>query len=161
MCKNSDPKFHSPQSPLISPNLHYRVASCTISYKIVSNSQHLLRLRSLRANLLSNGVLYPSDSNPSSITCLFSLWQDESSSSDDEDDGGWGAESVGSGSESSDEGEGKSASLALVFLKKWVSLSDLFILCLRLKESSLRILSKCNTRIHKLRALFSYVAIAQ
>ncbi|XP_062416261.1 eukaryotic translation initiation factor 3 subunit C isoform X1 [Pungitius pungitius] len=42
---------------------------------------------------------------------------DESSSSDDEDED-WGSDTVDSGSESSDEGEGKSASLALVFLKK-------------------------------------------
>lgn len=45
--------------------------------------------------------------------------QDESSSSgDDEDDEDWGSDTVDSGSESSDEGEGKSASLAMVFLKK-------------------------------------------
>ncbi|KAM9816978.1 eukaryotic translation initiation factor 3 subunit C [Neosynchiropus ocellatus] len=47
---------------------------------------------------------------------------DESSSGgdddDDDDDGDWGSDSVGSGSESSDEAEGKSASLAMVFLKK-------------------------------------------
>ncbi|XP_008312829.1 eukaryotic translation initiation factor 3 subunit C [Cynoglossus semilaevis] len=46
---------------------------------------------------------------------------DESSSSDDdddEDDEGWGSDTVSSQSESSDEGEGKSANLALVFLKK-------------------------------------------
>ncbi|XP_029933703.1 eukaryotic translation initiation factor 3 subunit C [Myripristis murdjan] len=44
---------------------------------------------------------------------------DESSSSDeDDDDGEWGSDTVGSGSESSDDGEGKSASLAVVFLKK-------------------------------------------
>lgn len=45
---------------------------------------------------------------------------DESSSSsdDDDDDEDWGSDSVDSGSESSDEGEGKSASLAVVFLKK-------------------------------------------
>lgn len=58
---------------------------------------------------------------------LFSLFffsrQDESSSSDDdddEDDEGWGSDTVSSQSESSDEGEGKSANLALVFLKKLV-----------------------------------------
>uniref|UniRef100_A0A3P8WQS7 Eukaryotic translation initiation factor 3 subunit C n=1 Tax=Cynoglossus semilaevis TaxID=244447 RepID=A0A3P8WQS7_CYNSE len=49
------------------------------------------------------------------------LKSDESSSSDDdddEDDEGWGSDTVSSQSESSDEGEGKSANLALVFLKK-------------------------------------------
>lgn len=57
------------------------------------------------------------------------LWQDESSSSDeDDDDGEWGSDTVGSGSESSDDGEGKSSSLAMVFLKKWVSLSTLSLL---------------------------------
>lgn len=58
-----------------------------------------------------------------------SLWQDESSSSDDdEDDEDWGSDTVDSGSESSDDGEGKSASLAMVFLKKWVSLSKFLFL---------------------------------
>uniref|UniRef100_A0A8C5E8G3 Eukaryotic translation initiation factor 3 subunit C n=1 Tax=Gouania willdenowi TaxID=441366 RepID=A0A8C5E8G3_GOUWI len=42
----------------------------------------------------------------------------ESSSSEDDDEGGWGSDPVGSGSESSDEDQGKSASLAVVFLKK-------------------------------------------
>eukprot|EP00064_Thunnus_orientalis_P015771 superscaffoldBa00002989_g15830 len=49
---------------------------------------------------------------------------DESSSSDDdEDDEDWGSDTVDSGSESSDEGEGKSASLAMVFLKKALKLN--------------------------------------
>ncbi|XP_057681475.1 eukaryotic translation initiation factor 3 subunit C isoform X2 [Corythoichthys intestinalis] len=44
---------------------------------------------------------------------------DESSSSDDDDDDeDWSSDTVDTGSESSDEGEGKSASLAMVFLKK-------------------------------------------
>uniref|UniRef100_A0A4W6G8V7 Eukaryotic translation initiation factor 3 subunit C n=1 Tax=Lates calcarifer TaxID=8187 RepID=A0A4W6G8V7_LATCA len=43
---------------------------------------------------------------------------DESTSSDEDDDEDWGSDTVDSGSESSDEGEGKSASLAVVFLKK-------------------------------------------
>ncbi|XP_077595240.1 eukaryotic translation initiation factor 3 subunit C [Stigmatopora nigra] len=43
---------------------------------------------------------------------------DESSSSDDDDDEDWSSDTVDTGSESSDEGEGKSASLAMVFLKK-------------------------------------------
>ncbi|XP_028331831.1 eukaryotic translation initiation factor 3 subunit C [Gouania willdenowi] len=43
---------------------------------------------------------------------------EESSSSEDDDEGGWGSDPVGSGSESSDEDQGKSASLAVVFLKK-------------------------------------------
>lgn len=54
---------------------------------------------------------------------FFFFRQDESSSSDDdddEDDEGWGSDTVSSQSESSDEGEGKSANLALVFLKKLV-----------------------------------------
>lgn len=53
-------------------------------------------------------------------------WQDESSSSDDDED--WGSDTVDSGSESSDEGDGKGASLAVVFLKKWVLFSAYFIL---------------------------------
>lgn len=52
---------------------------------------------------------------------FFPLWQDESSSSEeDDDDEDWGSDTVESGSESSDEGDEKSASLAKVFLKKWV-----------------------------------------
>ncbi|XP_060951127.1 eukaryotic translation initiation factor 3 subunit C [Limanda limanda] len=43
---------------------------------------------------------------------------DESSSSDDDDPDNWGSDTVDSGSDSSDDGEGKSASLAVVFLKK-------------------------------------------
>ncbi|XP_068439303.1 eukaryotic translation initiation factor 3 subunit C [Clinocottus analis] len=43
---------------------------------------------------------------------------ESSSSSDDDDDGDWGSDTVDSGSESSDDGEEKSASLAVVFLKK-------------------------------------------
>lgn len=67
---------------------------------------------------------------PEKTKCLYSkanvqsvsLWQDESSSSDDDDDDeDWGSDTVDSGSESSDDGEGRSASLAVVFLKKWVS----------------------------------------
>ncbi|XP_077481836.1 eukaryotic translation initiation factor 3 subunit C [Stigmatopora argus] len=42
---------------------------------------------------------------------------DESSSSDDDEED-WSSDTVDTGSESSDEGEGKSASLAMVFLKK-------------------------------------------
>lgn len=52
---------------------------------------------------------------------LFVFWKDESSSSDDDDDDDedWGSDTVDSGSETSDDGEGgKSASLAMVFLKK-------------------------------------------
>lgn len=54
------------------------------------------------------------------LTYSFFPQQDESSSSDDDDDEDWGSDTVESGSESSDEGDEKSASLAKVFLKKWV-----------------------------------------